>query len=369
MSTTEDNGKIDLFDKFIDEDNFYKAYKQTLQGDNKYHKEAMEFALNETYNLNKLRQSLIDETYEFDGYIHFTVYEPKERIIDAPHYKDKIVQIALINILKEIYYPTFIYDSYSCIENKGTHKCVDKIHHFLKKAKWEYGEDAFIIKIDIRKFYYTINRDILKKFFLKEIKSKKLLKLLFKIIDSANIIDKLGLPLGNSINTLNSNIYMNKVDQFAKRKLRLKYYIRYADDIVIVVKNKEEAKYILKLLIEFINSKLSLNINENKTKIFPINQGINSIGFKTYTTHLLLRDKCKRKIKMRIKSMKHLIEEDKMTVDKAEQMLNSWKGHATHANNYNFTKNLINRYEFIYKDDKNKLKIDTSRLNLNNILI
>ena len=351
-----------IFDKIVDEDNMYRAYRKALKGNNKYTLEAIEFSFDETYNLQKLRQSLINETYEFDGYTRFKVYEPKERIIDAPHFKDKIVQLAINNALKEIYQPCFIYDSYASLDNKGTHKCVDRIQHFMRKAKWEYGEKAFIVKVDVRKFFYSIDREILKSFLPKKIKCKKTLRLLYKIIDSADAIDTLGLPLGNTLSQIDANIYLNKIDQYCKRRLSLKYYVRYMDDIIIIVENKEKAKEIRDSITVFLENKLNLDANKDKTKIFPINQGINAVGFKIHTTHRLLRNDSKKKIKRKAKKMKHLIEEGNMTVEKAEQILNSWLGHAKHGNSYNFIKRLIERSDYIYINSKGVLKIDTSKL-------
>lgn len=351
-----------LFDKIVEEINFYNAYKQTQKGDSKYGFDAMKFAIDETYNLEELVRSLIEETYVFGGYTEFEVFEPKPRIINAPQYKDKIVQVAINNVLKEVYNPTFIYDSYACIDDKGTHKCVDRISYFIRKAKWEYSEDAYIIKMDIKKFFYTIDREILKKLLPKKIKCKKTLRLLFKIIDSADLIDLLGLPLGNTLSQICANIYMDMVDQYAKRVLSLKYYVRYADDVIIAVKNKDEANRILELIRMFIKEELHLNLNEKKTKIFPINQGVNAVGYKIYATHRLLRNDSKKKIKRKAKAMRHLILEGKMTVEKAEQILNSWKGHGDYACSYNFTESLIKRNNFIYKDTKGRLRIDVDKL-------
>lgn len=354
--------KLDLFNKIIDEENLYRAYNKTLKGKGKYKTEAMKFSLNETYNLKNLKQSLVDETYTFDGYTRFPVYEPKMRIVDAPHFKDKIVQLAINNVLKEIYYNCFIYDSYACIDGKGTHKCAKRIHYFIKNAKWEYGEEAYIIKLDIRKFFYSIDRDILKELLKKKIKCKKTLRLLYKVIDSADVIDPLGLPLGNTLSQICANIYMNEVDQYAKRKLGLKYYVRYADDFVIIVKNKNKANEIVGLIERFINEKLHLNLNKNKSKIFPINQGVNAIGYKIHATHMLLRNDSKKKIKRKVKAMPYLVKEGEMKVEKAEQMLNSWKGHADYASSHNFIQKLINRSNFIYLDNKGSLKINSDKV-------
>lgn len=355
----------DLFDRIIDDNNIYKAYKKSLKGDGKYNSNAMKFALDETYNLMQLKQSLIDETYKFDGYIEFPVFEPKERIVNAPYYKDKIVQLAINNVLKEVYNPTFVYDSYACIDDKGTHKCVDRISYFMRKAKWEYGEDTTIIKGDIKKFFYSIDRDVLKRLLPKKIKCKRTLRLLFKIIDSADVLDLLGLPLGNTLSQICANIYMNELDQFCKRKLGLKFYVRYMDDFFIFVEDKDKADIVLRLIREFVEEKLGLKLNVDKTKTFPIAQGLNAIGYKIYVTHRLLRNDSKKKIKRKIKAMPHLIKEGKLTVEKAEQILNSWKGHAEHANSHNFIQGLLEKYDFLYlvkKKDKTIFKIDISKL-------
>jgi len=355
----------ELFDKIIDEDNICEAYKKCLKGDGKYNPEAMKFALDEVCNLMELRQSLIDETYEFEGYIRFPVFEPKERIVDAPHFQDKIVQLAINNVLKEVYNPCFIFDSYACIDEKGTHKCVDRLSYFMRKAKWEYGDGTYVIKGDIKKFFYSIDRDVLKVLLSKKIKCKKTLRLLFKIIDSANVIDLLGMPLGNTISQICANICMNELDQFCKRKLGLKYYARYMDDFFIIVESKDKANRVLKLVKEFVEEELHLKLNKDKTKIFPLAQGLNAIGYKIYSTHRLLRNDSKKKIKRKVKAMPHLILEGKLTVEKAEQILNSWKGHAEHANSYNFIQCLLNKYDFLYlvkKKNKTVFKINVSKL-------
>jgi len=354
--------KENIFDAITCEKNIYNAYKQTQKGKSKYKSEAIRFGKNETHNIKFLRESLINETYEFGRYERFTVYEPKERIIDAPQYIDKIVQIAINNVLKDVYYPSFIYDSYSCIDNKGTHKCVSRIRKFMQMGKRQYREEAFVVKIDIKKFFYSIDRKILKSILTKRIKCKKTLNLLYKIIDSADSISELGLPLGNTFSQMGANIYMNVVDQYAKRSLGIKYYIRYADDIFVIVKNKKEAIETSTSITSFLQERLKLETNKNKSKIFPLGQGINGIGFKIYTTHILLRNDSKKRIKRKIKGMKRLLASNKMTISKAEQMLNSWKGHADFANSYNFTESLMAKSDFVYKDTKGRLRVDINKI-------
>jgi len=347
-----------IFEEITSYENLLAAFKHTQKGKTKFKKEAITFRENQTYNLLNLQKELINETYTFGKYEKFKVFEPKERLIHAPSYKDKVVQIAINNILKKVYFPSFIFDSYACIDKKGTHKCVERIQHFMKKSNWENGKNSYIIKIDIKKFFYTIDRTILKKIISKKIKCKKTLRLLHKIIDSANIIDTKGLPLGNTLSQIFGNIYMNELDQYAKRKLGIKYYIRYVDDIIIFVKDKKEAKKTLWLLKNFINKNLNLKENLDKTKIFPINQGLNSIGFKIFTTHRLLRDQNKRKIKRKTKKFQSLIIREKISIKKVEQILNSWYGHCKTSNNYNFIQSLIKKNNFIYLSNKNVFKVN-----------
>lgn len=347
----------DLFEEITSLENLELAYKQTQKGEEKYKVAAMKFARDESYNLQELRNELISRTYEFGEYVRFKVYEPKERVIHAPEYRDKIVQIAISNVIKKVYNRCFIDDSYACIDKKGTHKAVDRVSYFLRKSSWEYGESSYIIKLDIEKYFYTIDRDILKRLISKRIHCKKTLNLLFHIIDSADAIDDIGLPLGNTLSQLFANVYMNELDQYCKRYLSLRYYVRYADDVIAVLPSKEEANEVLSLMTSFLKMKLNLEISKDKTKIFPIEQGVNAYGFKIHKTHRLLRNQSKRNIKRKAKKMRLSLIEGRMTVEKAEQILNSWLGHADHGCSFNFIERLIERNPHIYRNHKGVLKI------------
>lgn len=351
-----------LFNSIVTFENLYKSYKKTQMGQGKYKKDAMIFARNETYNLLELQKRLINGTYKFGGYVRFMVYEPKERIIHAPKYIDKIVQLAMNEQLKEIFNPSFIYDSYACIDDKGTHRAVERVSHFMRKGAWQFGEDAFILKVDVRRFFYSIDRTILKRIYRKKIKCSKTLWLLDLIINSADEVDKVGLPLGNTLSQLCANIYMNQLDQYCKRMLQLKYYVRYADDIAVIVENKEKALEVQEEITQFLFDVLHLEVHEGKTRIFPIAQGVNTLGYKIYTTHRLLRNDSKKKIKRKAKRMRRLLKEGTLTADKAEQIFNSWLGHASYGSSYNFIRSLIARNDYIYLDDKGTLKINEEAL-------
>lgn len=350
-----------LFDKLFNLENLEAAYKQSLKAESKYKNEALIFQRNETVNLKRLQRSLYEKTYRFSGYNTFKVYEPKERVINAPHYKDKIVQLAMNNILKDVFIPTFITDSYACMDNRGTHKAVEKVQKHIRKAYWEYGKEAYICKVDVSKFFYSIDRDILKTLYRKKIKEGDVLWIMDTIVDSGALVSDVGLPLGNTMSQLCANIYLDTLDQYCKRYLGYKYYVRYADDIIIILPNKVEAKRATDLCKAFLAERLNLVANPKKTQIFPINQGVNAYGFKIYRSHRLLRDDSKKKLKRKIKKMPGLIAQNKMTVDKANQMLGSWSGHAKYADSLNFLQSIVEKRPYITLDNM-QLKIDEEEL-------
>ena len=301
------------------------------------------------YNLNQLHLELKNNNYIPGDYIKFKVYEPKERKISAPQFKDKIVQFAIHNIINNDFENKFIKDSYACQKNKGTHKCAKRINHYLSKTYWEYN-NPWILKADMKDFFYSIDHKILKNILGKEIKCDKTLKLLYKIIDYSP--SNPGLPLGNVTSQLFANIYLNELDKYCKRKLSLKTYSRYMDDIFVVLKNRNIAKKIKKLISNFVNAELNLKLNNDKSKVFPLEQGINIVGYKIHSTHMLLRNGSKKRIKQKLKKFPDLMENNELSIEKVEQILNSWKGHADYACSENFYKYLEERFNFVERENR-----------------
>ncbi|MBV1817660.1 RNA-directed DNA polymerase [Bacteroidales bacterium MSK.15.36] len=338
-----------------------KAYKDTQKGDRKYKKEAILFDMCRERNLVQLWRDLNNDKYEVGKYIQFKVYEPKERVISAPRLVDKIVQFILHYQLVKIYDPIYIKGSFACQKGKGTHKAVEHLHHNMKICKWKYGEkNCVVIKIDVRKYFYSIDRDILKKIFAKKIKDKNLLKRLFKVIDSSPE-GETGIPLGNVTSQDFANIYLNELDQYCVRFLGIKYYTRYMDDVVIVVPPKTKivdgvevietkaldiARDWLEKIKIYLDERLNLKTND-KTKIFPLSQGVNAFGFKLHTTHRLIRDQSKRAMKRRIKAMDKKLKNNEIELKDVMQAVNSWLGHARHSNSYNLAKKIFVSYPYI----------------------
>ena len=342
---------MSLYERIYDTKNLEESYKRTQSGNRKYRKEAIYFAMSKERKLRCLQKELEDRTYRPGSYIEFYVFEPKKRLVHAPHIRDKIVQFSIHTVLQGIYRSVFIKDSYACLEEKGTHEAVHRIQHYMRLAQWKY-EEPYIVKIDVRKFFYSINRDILKTIYRKKIPESEqdFLRILDMIVDSSPEGEK-GLPLGNVTSQDFANIYLNEIDQFCKRYLGLKWYVRYMDDICIIVKDRETARNVLAKIRTYAKDHLDLELNE-KTHIYPLAQGINTLGFRIHTTHLEVRNSSKAAMKRRIKKIDEKVQSGRLTKKQAQQAVNAWLGHARHSNSYNLAKKIFEKYDYIQIEDK-----------------
>jgi retron-type reverse transcriptase len=338
------------FQRLCDWNTLKHAYKQTQLGLRKFRREAVLYDMERERNLALLWNDLRNGTYLPGDYIEFTVYEPKQRLIQAPHLRDKIVEFSAHRILQELYAPVFIKDSYACQDEKGTHDAVDTVQHYMRVCQWQHG-GGWIVKLDVKKFFYNIDRELLKTLYRKRIKDEDFLRVLDAIVDSSPCGER-GVPLGNATSQNFANITLNELDQYCKRWLGLKWYVRYMDDVIAILPTRQEARETLAKMTEFLTGRLHLAINEKKTKIFPLTQGVNAYGYKIYTTHRLLRDQSKRAMKRRLKAMARNMDaappdERKAYKKRIEMSVASWLGHARHSNSYNLARKLFRPYPFI----------------------
>lgn len=239
---------------------------------------------NEKQNLSDLRQTLLENSYVTSEYNIFKIMNPKERVISRlPYFPDRILHWAIYLQIEKIFVPTFTVDTYSSLKGRGVHRCSNNLKIALKDAE----NTKYCLKLDIHKFYPSINNQILKVKIRRKIKDIKALNLLDEIIDSAE-----GLPLGNLLSQLLSNIYLNELDHHIKANFKVSYF-RYCDDIVVLSNSKKELHFIFNKIREILDS-LNLKINKSH-QVFPVaSRGIDFVGFKHYHTHTLIRDSIKR---------------------------------------------------------------------------
>ena len=211
--------------------------------------------------------------------------------------------------MEKYFIPQFINTSYACIKNKGMHKATLDLQKTMRKCKAKWN-NYYILKMDIKKYFENINKEIMYKILERKIKDRKVLWLTKEIIYSNK--GDIGLPIGNYTSQIFANIYLNELDQYVKHKLKCKYYFRYMYDCIILVKTKEEAKQILEEIKEFLKRNLELELN-SKTQIFKSKQGVNFCGYKINEYRLKIRDKGKRKLKKKVKELKYKIMQGEVT--------------------------------------------------------
>ena len=281
------------FDKKLSYESLMKAHKLSRRGKG-YRKETILFNLKQEEYIMWLYNKLKEGTYKHSGYTVFYVTEPKLRKIEKSIYLDRIVHRWVVdNFIEPYFVPTFIETSYACLKNKGMHKACLDVQNTMKHLERKWGE-YYILKMDVRKYFQNINKDILYRILLRKLQDNKLLWLLKEIIYSNE--GKTGLAIGNYTSQMFANIYLNEVDQYIKNKLHCKYYFRYLDDSICMYRTKEEAKEALKEIQKFLAENLELELNE-KTQIFKSKQGVNFCGYKINQYRLKIRDRRKKKVK------------------------------------------------------------------------
>ena len=274
-------------------------------------------------NISNILYKLQNDTYRLGKYKEFKIYEPKERTIKSLPYKDRVVhQWYVYEFIKPYYMKRFIKDTYACIDGRGTHSCSRKTQVYMKRMQKKY-KNYYIIKCDVKKYFYSIDKDILYRILSKVIKDKPLLKLT-KILIYDND-EKKGIPIGNYTSQYYANIYLNELDHYIKDKLKVKYYLRYMDDFVILLPTKEECRTILNKIKVFLKENLDLELN-HKTRIYPNKFGCNFCGYVIHENYMLLRKRCLKKIKRKLRE--------------GNLVLNNYHGHLMHANSYNFCKKM-----------------------------
>lgn len=272
----------------------------------------------------KLSNGLKNHTYKTSSYFKFHIFEPKKRIIfRLPYYPDRITHHAIMNIMEPIWVNNFIRDTYSCIKTRGIHDLNKRLSKILRKHP---EATKYCLKLDIRKFYPSINHDILLILIRHIIKDNELIFLFREIIESAD-----GVPIGNYLSQFFANYYLSNFDHWIKENVKVKYYFRYADDIVIFNSDKQFLHNLL-IAIKFYIKSIKLDIKPNYQIINVEKEGIDFVGYKFYHTHVLIR----KSIKMKIKRIIHLYKTKRLSKDKLKRKLISYFGWLKYCNSKHF---------------------------------
>jgi len=260
------------------------------------------FELNLGDNLARLHELLSGKKYIHGDYEMFPISDPKPRTIHNAAVPDKVLHRLVYDTLYWHFHFRFIHDSYSCRRSKGPHKATNRFKKFAGQVSQNHTRTCWVLKCDIRKFFASISHEILKRILARHISDRDFLWLCNQVIDSFNSgTEGKGLPLGNLTSQLFGNLYMHEFDMFVKQELRVKHYIRYADDFVFMSHDKKELENILSKIGHFLGAKLELTLHENKVHIQTYARGVDFLGWVHYPKHRTLRTATKRRLLNNVK--------------------------------------------------------------------
>ncbi len=291
----------------------------------------MDFDLHLEDNLFSLYEDLRDSNYKHSAYKHFQIFDNKKRDIYKAEVRDRVVHQIIYDYLLFLYNPEFISDSYASRVGKGQYKAVDTFRYFIKLANNEHGP-CFILKGDVRKYFDSVDQSILLDLIKEKIKCEKTLEIIKEIIHSHIFSEPgKGIPLGNITSQIFANIYLNTLDNYVKKELKCRFYVRYNDDFVIISESGSELEKIRSKIISFVWDRLLLKIPLEKTSLRKISWGVDFLGFTILPKAVLLRNKTK----------------NKMYTNVSTKNIHSYFGILNHCNSYNLKRKILSMDKFI----------------------
>ena len=262
-----------------------------------------EFNLKLPQNVFSLHEDLKYKRYIHGSYEAFKINDPKPRDIHKATVRDRLLHHAIYRILSPIFDRRFIYDSYSCRFGKGTHRALERFKHFSRKVSKNNRRTCWTLKCDVRKFFASIDHEILVDIVRRHITDADIICLLQRVVESFSSIGKgKGLPLGNLTSQMLVNVYMNEFDQFVKHGLKQKYYVRYADDFVIMNEDVGVLMEVLPKVHDFLEDRLKLSLHPKKVSIRTVASGVDFLGWVHFPKHRVLRSATKYRMFRRLES-------------------------------------------------------------------
>jgi len=355
-------------------ENIYKAYQDCLKN-KKNTVNALKFEMKREENLFSLLDDLKKRKYKISRHICFIVVEPSPREVFAAHFRDRVVHHLLCNEIEKLFEQIFLENSYANRKRKGTHKAVKKLQWYVRRGGID-GKRLYFLKLDIKSFFRSINKEILWQLIKKHIHNsptntewkEEILWLTKKIIfhnptnDFVSKVDKnikgllpkeksllwgdqnTGLPIGNLTSQFFANVYLNELDHFAREQLGFDRYLRYVDDFVILDENYDNLFDSITKINNFLDNNLNLKLCSDKTKMGDTKNGVDFLGYFIKPTHTLVRKKVVKRFKMKLYCYQDSFEDLNICIKnmKYDPIIQSYLGHFSHANSFNLVNKLFN---------------------------
>lgn len=326
--------KIELkigYEEIISLGNLFAAWQEFLSG-KRSKRDVQQFSLNLIDNIIQLYSELANFTYEHGGYYAFNISDPKPRSIHKATVRDRVLHNAIYRQLYPFFEKTFISHSFSCRLGKGIHKSLNEFRKFSRKASKNQTRTVWVLKLDIKRFFASIDHQLLLKILADYISDQKILWLLERVINSFFTLPGKGLPLGNLTSQLFCNIYLNRLDQFIKHELKAKYYIRYADDFIILSENKPLLLSQIDKIAEFLGENLQLSLHPDKVIVKALASGVDFLGWVHFPHNRVLRKRTRNRMLKRIQE------------HATNETLQSYLGLLSHGNTFKLNREILNWY-------------------------
>lgn len=343
-----------LFQQIVSSENLFAAWDE-FRVDKRHKNDVQTFEFRLEQNLFQLHRDLTAKQYKHQIYTGFYIRDPKVRHIHKASARDRILHHAVFRVLNPIFDKTFIPASFSCRIGKGVHKGVLEIERMIRAESRNFTRPCFALKCDVKKFFDTVDHQMLMAILRKKIADADALWLLQEIIGSfttkqRNLFDRQGLPIGNLTSQLFANIYMNEFDQFVKHELRLQCYARYTDDFVIISANKQYLEKLIDPIKTFLQDKLNLKLHPKKISLRACHQGIDFLGYVALPYYRLMRTKTRKRIFRKLKARISQYRSGSISETTLSQSLQSYLGVLSHANTYQLSQDLQNQYWFWFHE-------------------
>jgi len=351
-----------LYPRLCSFENLYLAFERARR-----RKSARDYVTRFGYDpeerLIRLAEELAEKSYRHGALKAFYVYRPKKRLIKAATFRDRIVHHALCNVIEPIFERRFIYDSYANRVGKGTHRALDRFTQFARKNR-------YVLKCDIRKYFQSIDHEILLEILGRRIRDPDILWLVREILRGGQALtpdsepeeaippayfpgDDLfaalrsrGLPIGNLTSQFSGNVYLHELDHFVKCELRHPCYIRYEDDFVAFGENKRELHDVRTAIEEFLAT-LRLEVHARKCFVAPVDVGVDFLGFQVFPTHRRLRRSTGVAFERRFRRLAEDYADGLVTLKQVRSSIAGWVGHAKHGDTYGLRRSILRKALFV----------------------
>lgn len=343
-----------LYDQICTFDNLLKAFYKARKG-KRNNLNVAAFEVNLEPELFQLLDELKNGTYQPGAYRTFYIQDPKKRMISAAPFRDRVVHHALCNIIEPIFENTLIADTFANRKNKGTHAGIRRCQSFMRRY-------PYVLKADIRKYFPSIDHDILKAIIARKIKCPRTLDLIHLIIDNSNLQEptldyfpgddlftiasrRKGLPMGNLTSQFFANLYLSPFDHFVKEELGILGYVRYVDDFVLFAGDKGRLHQVKEAARDFLAHQLRLQLHPKKCEVFPTRGGITFLGQRIFLTHRRLSRDNVLRFRRRLRHRLIQYQAGNLSPAAMECQLNSWLGHARQADTWRLRRKLFRQLQ------------------------